>query len=383
MQYEIPKPHQPCSTPHPGEHSQGRRFLAQVTAALAAGVLLTACSWGSASHPVPPGAKPGATASHSASLEAKRSGIATQPRLSGLLPLPLAAGVGLPRSDESSAPASSTADSGTADSGLDPKTTPHSTSAAGSAAHASSSTTTRHWSADDGSSSPGLKPGSAVGEPAKSDDIYSQYRRVRPCAENLEPGAPAHLYDCQDVEDYGCRRGKVLLVLQGFIDGYWESIGVDCLPAEQAYLGDQVSMEEVVAAFDPEKLPRPSLHVQPSDTTLVQLDTVFWATVTTKIAPLRINGHRVELHIQPVKYHWQFGDGTTRSSTSPGAPYPDLTISHKYGRVHAEVLPQVSITWEVAWRDDAGIWRRLPISPTTTSSPVPLRVTEAVRNLTQ
>ena len=38
----------------------------------------------------------------------------------------------------------------------------------------------------------------------------------------------------------------------------------------------------------------------------------------------------VVVSARPIAYRWHFGDGTTVTTTSPGAPYPDLDVSHVY-----------------------------------------------------
>ena len=40
-------------------------------------------------------------------------------------------------------------------------------------------------------------------------------------------------------------------------------------------------------------------------------------------------GRRVELRIWPASFGWRFGDGHQRTTT-PGAAYPDLEITHEY-----------------------------------------------------
>ena len=51
-------------------------------------------------------------------------------------------------------------------------------------------------------------------------------------------------------------------------------------------------------------------------------------------------GRQVELRIWPAEFGWRFGDGTRRRTTSAGAAYPNLEITHRYlqtGRVAPSV----------------------------------------------
>ncbi len=88
----------------------------------------------------------------------------------------------------------------------------------------------------------------------------------------------------------------------------------------------------MLKAFENLDWPPSELVVQPpGGKTLVNLDTNFY-TSNTEVAsiPVTLVQSRVVVSAEPIAYRWHFGDGTTTTTTSPGAPYPDLDVAHVY-----------------------------------------------------
>ena len=48
------------------------------------------------------------------------------------------------------------------------------------------------------------------------------------------------------------------------------------------------------------------------------------------IQPATILGRQVEIIAEPRSYGWDFGDGQTTSTETPGAPYPAKETTHEY-----------------------------------------------------
>ena len=88
----------------------------------------------------------------------------------------------------------------------------------------------------------------------------------------------------------------------------------------------------VLKAFKNLDWPASDLVVQPPDgRTLVNLDTNFYTTNTEVTSiPVTLVRSKVVVSARPIAYTWHFGDGTTATTTSPGAPYPDLDVAHVY-----------------------------------------------------
>lgn len=78
---------------------------------------------------------------------------------------------------------------------------------------------------------------------------------------------------------------------------------------------------------------RPSdIAVQPpGGKTLVNLETNFFTkNVASRTIPVTLQGQSVRVSARPIAYRWHFGDHTSTTTTTPGAPYPSLDVSHVY-----------------------------------------------------
>jgi hypothetical protein len=87
-------------------------------------------------------------------------------------------------------------------------------------------------------------------------------------------------------------------------------------------------------------------------------------------------GQRVDLHITPAQFTWQFGDGESSSTTEPGAPYPALDVTHAY-LAKGHVAPSVDTTYTAQFRVNGGPWRDVPGTVTIAGAPVDLQVLTA------
>jgi hypothetical protein len=91
-------------------------------------------------------------------------------------------------------------------------------------------------------------------------------------------------------------------------------------------------------------------------------------------------GRPVDLHIVPSKFGWQFGDGESLVTAEPGAPYPDLDVTHRYIQ-KGKVAPSVDTTYIAEFRVNGGRWRKVPGSVTIAGAPVDLEVLTATPTL--
>jgi hypothetical protein len=121
--------------------------------------------------------------------------------------------------------------------------------------------------------------------------------------------------------------------------GVWTLQGPpECLTAAQQLGFDPAQLQATVDSyFQRIPLPAPTLRLAPADNAVVNLPEIVSAdapaqtTFTVDVAPFP-----TVTIVTKVNWEWDFGDGTTLETTSPGRPYdanePDATdyISHAY-----------------------------------------------------
>jgi hypothetical protein len=149
-----------------------------------------------------------------------------------------------------------------------------------------------------------------------------------------------------------------------------------CIPNAEA---DEVEVtpELVARALKFVPLPPSSLQVQPPNgRTLVNFETNFFTTTEAFDTAIRLLGRRVDLHIVPSAFGWQFGDGKSATTDEPGAPYPHLDVTHSY-LSKGRVAPSVDTTYTARFRVNGGPWRDVPGSVTIPGAPVELQVLTA------
>ncbi|HEX6150783.1 PKD domain-containing protein, partial [Nocardioides sp.] len=78
----------------------------------------------------------------------------------------------------------------------------------------------------------------------------------------------------------------------------------------------------------------------------------------------------------PSEYTWHFGDGTSSTTSSPGAAYPDLDVTHTY-EDPGRVAPSVDTTYTGRYRVNGDAWQEIPGSLTVAGEPEALRVRSA------
>ncbi|MFI5735256.1 hypothetical protein ACIA49_34405 [Kribbella sp. NPDC051587] len=120
-----------------------------------------------------------------------------------------------------------------------------------------------------------------------------------------------------------------------------------------------------------------TVHVQPKDKTLLNQDTIVYTDKTGVLTyQVPILGFPVVVKATPSKYIWSFGDRTSKTTYSPGAPYPSKEITHKYlkrGQVGLSVTVEYAASFQVA----GGPIQYVGPVPITGPS-TPLQVREAV-----
>lgn len=137
----------------------------------------------------------------------------------------------------------------------------------------------------------------------------------------------------------------------------------------------------VAAAMARIPLPAAQLQIQPANgRTLVNFDTNFYTEIQPLDRTITLLGQQVDLHIVPSQFGWRFGDGGSLTTDRPGAPYPQLEVTHNYLRKGA-VAPSVDTTYTAQYRVNGGAWQDVPGSVTIAGAPVDLQVLTATPTL--
>jgi hypothetical protein len=151
------------------------------------------------------------------------------------------------------------------------------------------------------------------------------------------------------------------------------------LPPEAAE--ELLTPDVVLAAFRRIPLPAHTPRIQPPNgRTLVNFATNFYTDADTFDRTITLLGQRIDLRITPAEFTWHHGDGTTHTSTDPGARYPDLRITHTYQR-KGKVAPSLEVTYTAIYRVNGGGWRDVSGTVTIPGPTVDLTVLTATPTL--
>ncbi|QZY28412.1 PKD domain-containing protein [Nocardioides coralli] len=155
-------------------------------------------------------------------------------------------------------------------------------------------------------------------------------------------------------------------------------MGIVCLtPADERGLA-VITPGMVKREFEQLAWPGAELAVQPPDgQTLVNFDTNFFTDNTEPTTQtVTLLGQQVTIEARPTSYTWHFGDGDSRTTTSPGAAYPALDVTHGYADT-GRVSPSVDTTYQGRYRVNGDSWQTIPGSLTVDGRAVSLLVRSA------
>ena len=130
----------------------------------------------------------------------------------------------------------------------------------------------------------------------------------------------------------------------------------------------------------------PAAEVDGPAFTLVNLQTTFSTDPTTIDRQLDIIGYQVDVHVQPTRYHWTWGDGTTTTTDTPGKPYPATDITHTYTHAtdpNQQLRLTVNTEYHARYRVDGQSWIDIPDPITIDGPPHPLPIKQASAVLVQ
>lgn len=138
----------------------------------------------------------------------------------------------------------------------------------------------------------------------------------------------------------------------------------------------------VLRAFRQVPLPASKIVVQPPNgRTLVNLETNFYTEAEPFERTVTLLGQKVTLNIWPSSYVWHYGDKTSDTTDTPGAPHPDLLVTHEYEH-EAKVKVSVDTIWSAEFRVNGGPWQNVSGTVAMDGATEPLNVVEATPVLT-
>jgi PKD repeat protein len=115
---------------------------------------------------------------------------------------------------------------------------------------------------------------------------------------------------------------------------------------------EDVTWEQILAQYKDVLFPGLSVKVQPVGRTLVNLDTIVYTDESkVSVNTVTLLGFPVVVEATPMSYTWNFGDGKTLTTTTPGKAYPAKEITHKYlkrGNVSVTLTTNYAARYNVA-----------------------------------
>lgn len=140
---------------------------------------------------------------------------------------------------------------------------------------------------------------------------------------------------------------------------------------------EQLTPGRIRRALHSFEVPAPELVIQPPDgRTLVNFDTNFYTEPEVVHRRTTLLGQAIEFRIVPQSYRWSFGDGAEETTSTPGAPYPALDVTHRYLRT-GTYRPRLSTTYDAEYRLEGGAWHPVPGTLTVTDAPQQLEAVTA------
>ncbi len=124
-------------------------------------------------------------------------------------------------------------------------------------------------------------------------------------------------------------------------------------------------------------LPALQARTQPEDKTLVNFATIFYTEPEPFTRTVTLLGRQVRMQATPSSFTWHYGDGTSTTTSTPGAPYPAKDVTHEYRDAHATVRTSVDVTYTATFQVAGGPEQAIPGSVTISGPTAPLRISEA------
>lgn len=125
------------------------------------------------------------------------------------------------------------------------------------------------------------------------------------------------------------------------------------------------------------KIPGSTINSLPGDSWgIAHRKTAFWADSSTRLINTTIVGYPVTIKATPRKYHWDFGDGNSLTTTRPGTKPRDINQATLYNvyKSAGNVTVNLTTTYSGMFKVGDGAWQSISGGADIPSTPVNLRV---------
>lgn len=138
-----------------------------------------------------------------------------------------------------------------------------------------------------------------------------------------------------------------------------------------------IAPELTAEAFRDLVVDPPALHMQPDrGWVLVNMPTIVYSDDAMRTFETDLLGYRFDVEARPTSYRWDFGDGTTRTTSAPGRRYPAKDVAHVY-RQAGDRRISLTVTWSGRYRvEGVGAWRDVQGTASTTATTPTFEVVE-------
>src|SRR3954452_4138921 len=161
--------------------------------------------------------------------------------------------------------------------------------------------------------------------------------------------------------------------------GVWTNVYAGCVDVTD--LNPPPSPDEVYRFFRTLPLPQLAPRQQQPGNALVNLPVIFFTdSPTAQTFTVDIRGFSVVIVAGASQFTWHTGDGTDLVTDSPGAPYPDQTVTHAYRS--GTYTAFLTTTWSATYSVNGGASADVPGTTTTDGPPVTFTVLQARTVLT-
>ncbi len=225
--------------------------------------------------------------------------------------------------------------------------------------------------------------GSLTGTTIDSSDHIPDFRQFRWVSVCQSVGDSANLagpIDCGMARSCPDPLERLWRLWGEKVGGGWVGLYTQCFgrpPTAAQTPQPQVTPGLVLQAIRRIGLPALQAHTQPADKTLINFATIFYTEPQAFTRAIRLLGQRVEVEATPSSFTWHHGDGTSATTTQPGAPYPAKDVTYEYTHAHTTVQTSVDVTYTARFRVNGGAWQDIPDTVTIAGPATDLRVSEA------